>query len=248
MARNKIEADYKVKKNDILEFAQRFIMSKGYDQMSIQDIIQDLGISKGAFYHYFKSKSELLDGLTDKLVVSSMSIVQPIVDDPSLPAIEKFQVLFNTIANYKTANRVLLMQLLRVWYADENAILRQKLLLFSKKEIAPLISKIVHQGINEGTFNPKRKEMFGEIYMTLLQDLGDSIALLILDEKSDHPPEKLQQMVDTYTSVITDLLGAPEGSICLIEPKMLEQWALLSDELPSSKASHVSKSIEEKRL
>ena len=44
------------RRNDILDAARRLIYTKGYEQMTIQDILDELGISKGAFYHYFDSK------------------------------------------------------------------------------------------------------------------------------------------------------------------------------------------------
>ena len=47
------------KRNEILDSARRLVYSKGYEQMTIQDILGELQISKGAFYHYFDSKGAL---------------------------------------------------------------------------------------------------------------------------------------------------------------------------------------------
>ena len=62
MARSVNEKEYAVKRNEILDVAQRFVYTRGYEQMSIQDILDELHISKGAFYHYFDSKQALLEG------------------------------------------------------------------------------------------------------------------------------------------------------------------------------------------
>ena len=48
-----------------LDAGQRLIATKGYAQLSIQDVIDELSSSKGAFYHYFDSKAALLDGVAD---------------------------------------------------------------------------------------------------------------------------------------------------------------------------------------
>lgn len=53
MARVVKEKEYAQRRSQIVEAAQRFMYTKGYELMSIQDILDDLGISKGAFYHYF---------------------------------------------------------------------------------------------------------------------------------------------------------------------------------------------------
>ncbi len=47
-------------RNEILDVAQRLIYTRGYEQMTIQDILDDLGISKGAFHHYSGSRQALL--------------------------------------------------------------------------------------------------------------------------------------------------------------------------------------------
>lgn len=52
----------------ILDAAYRLFMEKGYERTSIQDIIDQLGgLSKGAIYHHFKSKEEIMQALGDKM-------------------------------------------------------------------------------------------------------------------------------------------------------------------------------------
>ena len=53
MARTIKPHEYAEKRNDILDAAQRLVYSKGYERMTIQDILDDVHISSGAFYHYF---------------------------------------------------------------------------------------------------------------------------------------------------------------------------------------------------
>ncbi len=56
----------------ILDVAGRLFMEKGYEHTSIQDIIDNLGgLSKGAIYHHFKSKEEILDAVTDRIMEES---------------------------------------------------------------------------------------------------------------------------------------------------------------------------------
>ena len=56
----------------ILDVAFRLFMEKGYEHTSIQDIIDHLGgLSKGAIYHHFKSKEDILFAVTDRMVSES---------------------------------------------------------------------------------------------------------------------------------------------------------------------------------
>ncbi|TCJ05306.1 TetR/AcrR family transcriptional regulator [Cytobacillus praedii] len=63
MARNK----YPEKTiEQILSISYRLFLEKGYEQTTIQDIINELGMSKGAIYHHFKSKEDILLAIGDK--------------------------------------------------------------------------------------------------------------------------------------------------------------------------------------
>jgi len=53
---------------EILDVAQRLVNTKGYEQMTIQDLLDELQISKGAFYHYFGSKQALLEAIIERIV------------------------------------------------------------------------------------------------------------------------------------------------------------------------------------
>lgn len=52
-----------IKKQKVLNIAHQLFIEKGYQATSIQDILESSGISKGTFYNYFSSKSELLMAL-----------------------------------------------------------------------------------------------------------------------------------------------------------------------------------------
>ena len=67
--------------NLILDTAYRLFMQKGYEHTSIQDIIDQLGgLSKGAIYHHFKSKEEILIAVTDRLSAQSNAQLAAIRD------------------------------------------------------------------------------------------------------------------------------------------------------------------------
>src|SRR5712691_1713827 len=113
----RIVKEHAVRRNEILDVAQRLVYTKGYEQMTIQDILDDLQISKGAFYHYFDSKQALLEALIERLLDEGVQLLLPIVDDPHLPALEKLQRLFDRLVRWKTAQKTFLLALMRVLYA-----------------------------------------------------------------------------------------------------------------------------------
>src|SRR5258708_2249678 len=105
MTRTVKEQEYAAKRNEILDVAQRLVFSKGYERMSIQDILDALGISKGAFYHYFDSKAALLEASIERGQDDLDKDFRAIVDDPSLSALDKFQRFFATLDRLRTSQQ-----------------------------------------------------------------------------------------------------------------------------------------------
>ncbi len=92
MARNKHPEETV---NLILTTAFRLFMEKGYEHTSIQDIIDQLGgLSKGAIYHHFKSKEDILDAVTDRMTAESNQMLARIRDRTDLNAREKLKTIF----------------------------------------------------------------------------------------------------------------------------------------------------------
>ena len=101
MARTVNQANRTIRRDTFVDAAQRLIASKGYEQMSIQDVLDALGASRGAFYHYFDSKAALLEAVLNRTVVEATANVERIQSDSSISALAKLSRLLTDIAEYK---------------------------------------------------------------------------------------------------------------------------------------------------
>ena len=229
MARAVKEEAYAARRRDILEAAQRLVYSKGYEHMTIQDILDDLGISKGAFYHYFDSKGAVLEAMVEWMVVQEViHILTSIVKDPHLSGIEKLHRYFDTSARWKSAHRVFVMELMRVWIADVNAIVRQKLTALSIKHVTPLLTEIIRQGIREGDFNTEYPEHISQVVYYILLGMSDTLIEQLLASEAKRKGMDVETTVMTYIDALTDsterVLGARKGSLNLIDRQALMDW------------------------
>ena len=116
-----------LRRTEILDAAEHLISTKGYEQMTIQDLLDHLQISKGGFYHYFDSKLALLEAILVRRKAELQQRFLLIVQDDQLSTLAKLQRFFDTLSLWKTAQKVLLLPLLQVLYGDDNAVFRQKL-------------------------------------------------------------------------------------------------------------------------
>src|SRR5215472_16808785 len=163
MARIVKEEEYAGKRNAILDVALRLIYTKGYEQMTIQDMLDDLQISQGALYHYFDSKQAVLEALVERLGAEALQLLVPIVHDPALPALDKFRRYLAVANRWKVGQKAFFLALLRVWFTDDNAVVRQKLRAIGIREVAPLLSEIICQGVQEGAMRVSYPDQVGEV-------------------------------------------------------------------------------------
>lgn len=221
----RIVKDYAERRKEILAVTQRLVYTKGYEQMTIQEILDEIQISKGAFYHYFDSKQHLLNALIEHMQEEAEQFITPIIQDPNLTALEKLQQLIDTSARWKTARKDYILSLIRVWYADDNAIVRQKVQSGLIKQTAPLFTTIVRQGIDEGVFTTPYPDQIGEIILSMLQGLGEAfVELLVFSSPSPDELEQISNKVAAYSNALERILGTTSGSIQLLEEETIKTW------------------------
>jgi AcrR family transcriptional regulator len=238
MARTVNKQEYTAKRNQILDAAQRLVYTKGYERMTLQDILAELQISSGAFYHYFDSKPAVLEAFIERIRQETEKPLLPIIHDPQLSAIEKFQGFFDTLDRLRIAHKADVVALGRVWYTDDNAIVRQKVDEAVRQQRAPLLNEIARQGIREGAFTIVYPDQAGDVILSLLQGMGNAHAKLLLS--LDQQPEQ-QRSIETivaihaaYMDAIERVLGVPPHSFYRVDAEAVNVWvAALRDNDPA---------------
>ena len=227
MARIVNEEEYTAKRNEILDAALKLVYSKGYDKMTIQDILEQLHISKGAFYHYFDSKVSVLEAVVERMATEQMQpIFQSIVQDPQLPVLEKLHQYFYLSTSWKTSNKALLIALMKVWFSDENALARQKMLAGTMEHMGPFFTEIIKQGVQEGVFSTPYPEVASQVTINLMYDLAFSSGQMLMSEavKEGENLRQVETLYAAYSDVLERILGAPKGSIQFMAAEALKVW------------------------
>ena len=225
MARTLNLAVHTVRRDAFVEAAQRLMTAKGYEQMSIQDVLDEVEASRGAFYHYFDSKQALLEAVIDRMVDAALAEVAPIVGDRTLPAVAKLQRLFSTIGRWKTARKSLVLALLEVWLSDHNAVVREKFRRTMTGRLAGTLTPIIQQGIDEGEFHANSAMETAHVLVMLLLGFQDVATDLFLERQAGRiQPADVERTFGVYTESFERILGARPGSIQLIDRPVLRAW------------------------
>ncbi len=234
MARILREDEYNARRNEILDTAQHLIYTKGYEQMTIQDLLDGLHISRGALYHYFASKEALLEALVDRMGQDAVQALLPIAQDASLTAIQKFRRYLEISAQWKNTQKELITGLLRLWFSDANAFIRTKMEAESRRYMAGFFEPVIRQGIAEGTFTARYPRQVAHIIAGVSLSLSDTIIGLLLSPQLD--PAAVQELEDTleaYLDTVERILGAPVGSLHVFEPGAFNDWLTAAQPAPA---------------
>ena len=216
---------YTVRRDAFLDVAQRLVQTKGYEAMSIQDVLNELEASKGAFYHYFDSKQELLEAVVERFADGAIADLAPVLNDPKLPALRKLERFFAGIARRKAEQRELVLAIIEIWNSDGNAIVREKLRRLTVSRMVPLLSTVIEQGIDEGVFRVASPDESATVFVSLLlgfQELANEY--FIARQAGTITFEAVQRSVASFTEAFERILGIPRGSLTLTDEPTLHFW------------------------
>jgi AcrR family transcriptional regulator len=225
MARTLNPATHAVRRDEILDVAEALIRARGYDAMSIQDVQDELGVSRGAIYHYFRSKEAILEAVIERITAQGMAVLRPIVDSPSLGAVDKLQAVFATAGAWKAERSDLLLAVLRSWYSPGNDLVRSRAAAAAYGEFQPLVARIISQGKAEGVMDPRSPDHAATVITALFTGSTDAIFALLMDRIDGRIAfEEVQDFMHAYAEAIERILGIPPGAFVLIDDASLTTW------------------------
>lgn len=213
MARNKHPEETV---NLILDVAFRLFMEKGYEHTSIQDIINHLGgLSKGAIYHHFKSKEDILVAVTNRMTEESNQMLAEIRDRSDLNGRDKLKTIFKesiqrpvqedmfTVAPELSNNSRLLFSIFRETMDDaapnyiqpilEQGIADGSIQTDYPEELAELIILVANIWMNPMIFGDSVEEARRKcmVFRQMMQGLG-------LDVIDQEMLDRLQELTSIY--------------------------------------------------
>ena len=157
----RIVKDPKERKRDIIDMSSELFMSIGYEETSVNTIVEKLGVAKGTFYHYFKSKEEILEAVLESYLNDYVESIKKSLENNTLNAYDKLIfVLRNILSNNQGPEH-----LTKHVEDNKNARLHQMLDQKFYEKFYPIIVEVLKQGIDEGVFKVEHPEEITEILL-----------------------------------------------------------------------------------
>lgn len=217
---------HSVRREAFLDAAQRLIQTEGYEAMSVQDVLDALDTSRGAFYHYFDSKQALLEAVVERFADAAMSALAPVVAEPEVPAARKLERVFGVIQSFKAERRDLVLAMVDVWTSDANAIVREKTRRLSLRRLTPILAEVIEAGGREGAWTaPGSAEETADLLLGLMLSFQERALDLLRGRAAGTIGfEEVRRSMSVFAATFERVLGAPPGSLTLVDEPTLRFW------------------------
>ena len=184
------------RKQELIEAAERLFAEKGYESTAVSDIVREIKVGQGTFYHYFQSKEDILDAVAKKQVAPLTEEVRLIAKSNAHPA-EKINAMMNSFLRANSSES----GLMKLLHQKGNYLLHQKKEEIIETQVLPFMVEVAFKGAEERYFNT---ECLEESIIFLLAS-----ALYLADRFSSDPEEraKMRTALERITARVLGVYG-----------------------------------------
>lgn len=185
------------RKKELLKIAYDMFLTQGYENTSVDEIIEKAQIAKGTYYYYFKSKEQMLEEVIDMMIDSESEMARQIIGMDISPP----QKIVGIIASIKPTEAE--QPIKDTLFQPENVLMHHKVRQKLINVLTPLLSEVIKEGVEEGIFEcdniPERVKM-----------------LLIISDSTFNEGTFSEQDISVFIDVSEKLLGAEKGTMGFI--------------------------------
>ncbi len=189
------------RRNEILDVAERLFVTKGFDQTSITDILNEIGIARGTLYYHFKSKEDILDAIISRITKKLVAQAEAIAGQKEIPVLQRLTLMMKAL----NVNDDLGHEIMEQVHKPQNALMHQKMQGELLASVNPLITSLIKEGIARGICQTEYPAEVVE--MTLLY------SNTVFDDLAEHSEEERNRKIAAFIYNLERLLGMEQGSM-----------------------------------
>ncbi|TPN43338.1 TetR/AcrR family transcriptional regulator [Mesorhizobium sp. B1-1-7] len=199
-----------IRRAEILDAAFAMFIERGYDNVSLNDIIDGAGLSKGMLYHHFASKEALLEALFDRITEKTYEVLAPIIAAKDVDPKRRLEQLLTASREDRLRSvefsRSVFVSLLR----PESRDLYHRIEAAWAKRMRPILTQLVWEGVKAGAFKTDDPEGAGDLILQVqmaAKYLVEQGATARTSRERDAAASALEKRIEFHAKVISDALG-----------------------------------------
>jgi AcrR family transcriptional regulator len=215
-----------IRRAELLDRASGLFLRHGYDNVSLNDLIADAGVSKGAFYHWFPSKDALVAALAERSAGAAFAGVEDAVAACLGDALARLNAALRAgfDVNMEMGGPEQLAAMVSLLRPD-NAHLYGRILTVEEQLFRPLLTRLISDGVADGVFDTFDPEGVADMIYGLAARTNSNIlgVLHAADESArDQAIDVLTIRFRLHGLAIDRILGLPDGSITTLTRAQVE--------------------------
>jgi len=156
-----------VRRAELIGCAQRLFLTQGYERTTINDVIAATGLSKGAFYHHFRSKEDLLEAIVERFAQESVAFSERLRPDSGVDALGRLNLLLSLGREWKREHITELRGMFATLLEPGNIALYQRIVGAVFTVLTPALSAIIAEGNAESVFDAPDPDLVAEMLLEL---------------------------------------------------------------------------------
>ncbi|HYB36865.1 MAG TPA: TetR/AcrR family transcriptional regulator [Mycobacterium sp.] len=215
-----------IRRAELLDRASGLFLRHGYDNVSLNDLIADAGVSKGAFYHWFPSKDALIAALAERSAREAFTGVEDALAQCRGNALDRLNAVLQAgfDINMKMGGPEQLAAMVSLLRPD-NAHLYGRILTVEEELFRPLLTRLISEGVTGGIFDTFDPEGVADMIYGLAARTNSNIldVLHAADESArDQAIDVLTTRFRLHGLAIDRILGLPDASITTLTRAQVE--------------------------
>ncbi|KUH99957.1 TetR/AcrR family transcriptional regulator [Mycobacterium sp. IS-3022] len=215
-----------VRRAEVLDQALALFLERGYENVSLNDLLAASGTSKGAFYHYFPSKEALVTALAQRSAAQAFETLRPVFTKTGTNALERLNAGLAASYQVKMAmgapEQIAAMKSL---LDPQNQALFGRIITIWEDMFRPVLTEVITQGVDEGVFDTFDPEGVGDI----IQGFAASMQSMLVRVLNAPDAKARRKSIDDSAKrlklygIATDrILGLPDGSTVVLDRSQIE--------------------------
>ncbi|HET6971416.1 MAG TPA: TetR/AcrR family transcriptional regulator [Phenylobacterium sp.] len=221
-----------VRRAELIDCAQGLFLTRGYERTTINDVISATGLSKGAFYHHFRSKEDLLEAIADRFARESLGFIAALQADAGLDALQRLNRLLALSRDWKRGHIAELKAMFTTLLRPENAVLYHRIVEAVFAVLAPALAEIIRQGEAEGVFDAGDPRAAADTLLWLSNGRRGLViaALALAETDAEAGVRMIVERVRAEEGIASRVLGLRSGGVDMLGSEdvlrgMLVDWS-----------------------
>ncbi|ETZ74257.1 bacterial regulatory s, tetR family protein [Mycobacteroides abscessus MAB_110811_1470] len=215
-----------LRRTELLDLAMTLFLERGYERVSLNDLIATSGMSKGAFYHYFSSKEALVSALAARSADQAFEALRPVFEAQGRGALERLNSGLRAGYEVKMAlGAPESIGAMASMMRPENQSLLRRISAIWEDRFRPVLTEVIAQGVAEGVFDTFDPEGVGDMIQGLAATMGTAVQRIIAAPDAPARARAIDAAVlrQRLYGIATDrILGLPDGTVEVLDRDQIE--------------------------